>query len=165
MPTTGLPASECHRLRTTRRGDGTGSLVTEEALADLGGDPGWRGGGGRSFLLTEPPATCPSSGGLFGGTAAARGFDEGILELAATAAFGFDIWRRGLVAVRARGAKAHTEASASGPSAGAADDGWNEREDPGSVGPPGAPWPLPSFSLLLWLHGYTDALCCVFLVY
>lgn len=68
----------------------------------------------------------PSSGGLlFGCTAAARGFGKGVLELAATAAFGFEVRCRGFVAVAAGGSKADAETSPSGPSSGVADDSWN----------------------------------------
>lgn len=77
-----------------------------------------------SLLLTES-TTCPSSGGLFGGTTGPRGFGKGILELAATAAFGLDVCSCSFVAITARGAKAHAEASPSCPSTGAADDSWN----------------------------------------
>lgn len=68
----------------------------------------------------------PSSGGLlFGCTAAAGGFGKWILELAATGALGFDVCRPRFVAVTARGAKAHAEASPSCPSSSVADDSWN----------------------------------------
>lgn len=72
---------------------------------------------------------CPSSGGLlFGCRAAARGLGKGVLELASTAAFGFDVRRRRFVAVTAGGSKANAETGPSCPSSGVADDSWNERE-------------------------------------
>lgn len=74
-------------------------------------------------------AFCPSSGGLlFGGTAAAGGFGEGILELTATAAFGFE-FGPGFVAVTAGGAEAHAEASPSCSGSRVADDSCSGREE------------------------------------
>lgn len=75
-------------------------------------------------------AFCPSSGGLlFGCTAAARGFGEGILELTATAAFGFEFGPR-FVAVTAGGAEAHAETSPSSSRSCVADDSCSGRETP-----------------------------------
>lgn len=71
----------------------------------------------------------PSSGGLlFGCTAAAGSFGEGILELTATAAFGFELGPR-FVAVTAGGAEAHAKASPSSSGSRVADDSCNGREE------------------------------------
>jgi hypothetical protein len=48
----------------------------------------------------------------------------GFLELTATASFGLDLQPHRSVAVTARGAEAHTEASPSWARIGAADDSW-----------------------------------------
>lgn len=156
---------ECYRLRIIRRGDGIGSLVTEEVFVDLEGDSGWRGGGGRSFLFIEFFVICFLSGGFFGGIVVVRGFDEGIFEFVVIVVFGFDIWRRGFVVVRVRGVKVYIEVSVFGFSVGVVDDGWNEREDFGFVGFFGVFWLFFLFSLLFWFYGYIDVFCCVFLVY
>lgn len=89
-------------------------MVIGAALPDLGRG---RGMGSAAF--------CPSSGGLlYVCTAAAGGFGEGILELAAAAAFGFEFSPR-FVAVTAGGTEAHAEASPSSSGSCVADDSCN----------------------------------------
>lgn len=138
-------------------------VVTGQHFLTWEGAPERRGGAGLCSFR-------PSSGGLlFGCTAAAGGFGKRILELAATAAFGFEVRRRPrLVAVIARGAKSHAEASPACPGPGVADDSWNgQEENPGLLvlQSSGGTWPLPYFSPLGWLPMDTHFLCCVFSFY
>lgn len=144
-------------LRATGSGERTGMVVTGQHFLTWEGAPERRAGGGLC-------SSRPSSGGLlFGRTAAAGGFGERVLELAATAAFGFEVCRRPrLVAVIARGAKSQAEASPACP--GVADDSWNGPEKTPPCWSSGAPWPLPSFSPLGWLPVDTHFLCCNFIL-
>lgn len=95
---TGFPASDHLPDEDNReKGWGCGYRGSTSRLGE-----GTREGGGQeeqreekaafcNHLLPEPPAACLASQGLFCSHCCAPGFGKGILEVAATAAFGGDI--------------------------------------------------------------------------
>lgn len=114
------------------------------------GTRGAEGGEGCILQPSAPRATCrlPGISRAFCSHCCAPGFGKGILEVAATAAFGGDIRCR-FVAATTRGTKAHTEASCPCPRTGVADDGWNEGERSQPISPPGT---SPTHLALWWLR-------------